>query len=418
MSGIKKRPLPKSINICLVASHFAVAGRSIENGFLGPVARELVRLGHSVTVLTWGEKEPYHSLSQDGIEIYFVGQGRGLSFQAFPRLVKEKFKSLHDKKPFDVVHAMDSGALDLGASKEDYKVALVYDVEATQMSQIYSIIGMAQETVSSLLSTAINVSYKFISTYLGRDRKLLKQADAVCVTSLSQKNSLERYYLYPERKTHLIPYGIELGDISPREKSLELRQKIGLPENGHVVVTVTDMTELAQTIHLLRAFETVVVKRPSSRLIVVGNGPMFKKIEFEALCLALGSKVIFTGSIPQEMLPEYISLADIYVSLGAHASGFEPVTLEAMAQKKLVVGSEVSPMSVLIEDGIDGFLIRPADVATLSALLQQVFSGEIDATSIGERAREKVLKLFDLKRMVDQTLLAYTAAMKGSGFFR
>lgn len=412
-----RRPLPEKLNLCFIHAHFSSVGGEFESGFLWPVARSLVRQGHQVTVISWGAEEKSPEKKVDDIPIYFVGQGRGLTLAAFPEQALQKFKVLHSQKPFQLVHSLDNGAQAIAQQKNEFKVAVVYDVEATQLSQIFSIMGMAQETLPSLLSTFINITYKYLTTYLGHDRKILSQADAVIVTSPPQSMALERYYLYPEKKIHLIPYGIELKDLSPREKSDELRRQLHLPENSQIVVTATDMTELAETLNLLRAFETVAIKRPSSRLLILGNGPLFKQIEFEALSLTLGGRVVFVGATPNEQMSQYISLGDVFVSLSARTSGFEPSLLEAMAQKKVVIGSEVSPISTLIEDGEDGFLIRPADVGNLSDLIQEVFSGEIDHVSIGEKARQKVIHLFDLQRMVEQTLKAYQQALNASGFF-
>ena len=79
-----------------------------------------------------------------------------------------------------------------------------------------------------------------------------------------------------------------------------------------------------------------------------------------------------------------------------------------MAQKKIIIGSEVSPMATIVEDGRDGFLIRPADVPGLAALLLQIFDGQIGTVGIGENARQKILDIFDTNKMVDQTLGAYS----------
>lgn len=413
----KKQNVPPTLHVCLIAANFPVSGRGGAYGFLWPVAKNLARLGHDVTVLTWGSTERKGEFTQDGVTIVTVGEGRSLSLTEFPNLALARFRSLHAKKPFHVVHSLDAGAALIAQHKREFQVAVAYDIEATQISQIFSIIGMAQETIMSQLSTGVNVAYKFLTTYLGHDRHLLSSADAVFVTSPPQRLALERYYQYPEFKTHLVPYGIEIGDLSPREKSEELRRKLNLPDSSQVVVSFSDMTELDVTFNLLAAFEKVAIKKPGARLLMVGNGPLFKDIEFEALSLALGSRVIFTGAVPGAALSDYISLADVYVSLSARTSGFESSLLEAMAQKKVIIGSEVSPISALVEDGLDGFLIRPADVRSLADLIMQVFNGEIDHLAIGERARAKVTKLFDSDRMLAETLSAYQSAMLASGFF-
>ncbi|MCB0385004.1 MAG: glycosyltransferase, partial [Bdellovibrionales bacterium] len=129
------------------------------------------------------------------------------------------------------------------------------------------------------------------------------------------------------------------------------------------------------------------------------------------------SKVIFTGAMPNTALPDYIALADVFVNISSRTSGFEPSLLEAMAQKKVIIGSEVSPMGTIVEDGRDGFLIRPADVHSLSTLLIQVFSDQLPAREIGESARNKILNLFDMEKMVKETIEAYTRTLLSTGLY-
>lgn len=286
------------------------------------------------------------------------------------------------------------------------------------MSQLFAILAMKQDTLGSMLTTGLATAYKFITTFYGGDRRLLKTADGIFVTNPQQRIILERYYLYPDYHTYTVPYGIELGDLTPKEKSLELRKKLGIPENAHVAVTLSDMTEVQEILPILRAFEKVALKKPNSYLLVVGNGPKFKDIEFEVLNLALGSRVIMTGAIPQTEIENYIVLGDAFVNMGSRTTGFEPSTLEAMAQKKVVLGSEVSPIANIIEDGLDGFLLRPADVDSMSNLLVEIFSGTMPAEEIGERARQKVVDLFDTPKMVQATLDAYRKILINTGMYK
>jgi glycosyltransferase involved in cell wall biosynthesis len=317
-----------------------------------------------------------------------------------------------------VVHSLDRDGFEIGRRRKEYGIAMAYDVESTHMSQLVSILGMSQETVGSLLSSGFLLTWRYLKTYLGSDRKLLKTADAVFVTSPGQKIGLERYYLYPEVKVYTVPYGIEIGDLSPREKSDELRCKLGFPADAQVVVILSDMSDFSEMRNILRAFERVVIKKPSSRLVVIGDGPRRKAIEFEMLSLALGSKVVFTGILPPMQIPDHIALADVFVNLSSRTTGFEPSILEAMAQKKIVIGSEVSPIATVVEDGKDGFLIRPADVEALSRLLLKVFSRKVDIETLSINARSKVLALFDTRKMVEQTLQAYNDTLLRLRMFR
>lgn len=418
MSLSNQRPeLPKALHICIVAKRFPILGGAIDHGFLWPIARLLTLRGHRVTIISWKTPQGNSEIQLDSIHAYFLGEGTRKTRLEFASLVQKKILELHKQDPIHIVHSLDEGGVLIARYKKQMRLGYIFDVEATQMPQLFSLLGLSQDDIWSQIRTHIRVIFRFLTSYLTRDRELLNRADGVFVTTPEQKLALERYYLYPDARTYSVPYGIEVSDLSPREKSDELRKKLNIPANSHVVVTMTDMTELAEMQNLLRAFERVVVKKGNCRLIVVGEGPLQKEIEFEMLNLALGGKVVFAGSVGSVKLPDYIALADVYLSLGSKTSGFEPTVLEAMAQKKLVIGSEVSPLSAIISDGIDGFLVRPADQKTITQTLLQVFEGEIPVAQIGENARTKVLNLFDTKKMVDLTLSAYYKTLLSTGFY-
>lgn len=399
-----------SLNICLVSKRFPLAGSSGDLSFLWPIARGLVRLGHNVSVISWRNRARAPFIERDGVKAFFLGEGHSASVDSFPEMALAKFQQLHRQTEFQLVHSLDASGLEIGLRRKELGVAVVFDIDATHISQVYSILGMSQETLGSLLRTSFSVGYHYLRTYYGHDRRLLKTADAVFVHSPQQRVMLERYYMYPDRRIFLVPFGIEVEDLSPREKSQELMKKLNIPVNAQVVVTDTDMTEFGEMRNLLVAFERVAIKKPTARLIVVGHGPLKKEIEFEMLQLALGSRVIFAGEVPVSSLPDYIALSDVFVNLSARSSGIEQSLLEAMAQKKVIIGSEVSPLASVVQDGVDGFLIRPADTFTLSELLLQIFSNQVSTQQMGEHARQKVLNLFDSEKMLAQTLAAYTQA--------
>ena len=402
-----------------MARQFPMLARAADFGFLWPIARGLVRQGHQVVVLAANNPQGLDSIRQEDVEAYFVLEGsKKFSRRSFADLAFDKFLELHRQKPFHLLHSIDASALPISRKRKLFRIGTAFDVEATQMSQLFATLGMAEETTSSLISSGVSVAYKFLRSYYGRDRAVLRSADGVFVTSPQQRIALERYYLYPDSRTYVLPYGIELGDLSPKEKSDSLREQLGIPKQAKVIVTVSDMSNVLEASNLLQAFERIAVKKPSTRLLFLGQGPKFKEIEREMLQLALGHHVIMTGDVKGQDLSDYIGLADVFVNLSSRTTGFEPSLLEAMAQKKVIIGSEVSPISTIVEDGRDGFLIRPADVRGLAALLLQIFDGQIAVSGIGENARQKILDIFDTGKMVDQTLSAYRSILERTQFYK
>lgn len=411
--------LPEKLNVCLVTRKFPVWGRASEHGFLWVIARGLANKGHSVTVLSSEISSGQSEVDQQGVKVHYLNQGnQGRRAEVFADRVKNKFVELHSQKPFHILHSVDTSARKISPFSDKYKVAIAYDVEATQMSQLFAIMGMAQETLGSLLATSFAVAYKFLRTFFKGDRQLLKTAHGIFVSSPQQRIALERYYLFPDARIYSVPYGIEIGDLGPREKSDELRKQLGVPETAKVVMTISDMTDVGEIKSLLSAFTDAIIKKPNARMIIIGNGPRFKEIERAVLDLALGSKVIFAGALTNTELPDYISLADAFINLSSRTTGFEPSLLEAMAQKKVIIGSEVSPIATIVEHGKDGFLIRPADVSELAILLHDLFNERLPILAIGENARQKVTGLFDPEKMVRETIDAYYAILRSTGYYR
>lgn len=405
---MKSVKVPSQLRICLVAYKFPILGRATDHGFLWPIAKGLAQRGHQVTVIAAKSPLGKQEVHRDGVQVFYLHEGYpNYSGIRFETAVHQKFLELHRENPFHLVHSIDKSALEISRNKQDLQVAVAYDVDATQMSQLFSILGMVQESISSLLSTGVAVVYKFLTTYFGGDRQLLKTADGVFVTNPQQRILLERYYLYPDYHIYSAPYGVELGDLSPRPESSKLRKKLKIPDNANIAVTITDMMEPKEVTNLLIAFERVAVKKSNSYLLIIGNGPGWKEIEYQMLSLALGSKVLMLGALKPEEISDCISIANAFINMSSRSTGFEPAMIEAMAQKKVILGSEVSPISNIVEDGQDGFLLRPADTESLAYLLIEIFSGALPTIDIGERASEKVTNLFDTKKMVQSIEDAY-----------
>jgi 1,2-diacylglycerol 3-alpha-glucosyltransferase len=414
MSFLNRQVFPDKLNICLVTKKFPNQGRDADGSYLWPIAQALAKKGHEVTVLSWQNPKGKSEIVDEHVKGYFLGANKSAAHLSFKNLVLRKFSELHRAKPFHIVHSLDDSAFLIAKNRKLYGTVVTFDVSATQMAQVFSILGMAQETLGSLLSTGIALIYKFMTTYYGEDRNLLNQADGVFVSTPLQASTLERYYMYPELKTFIVPYGMDHIETKLRPPSDELRKKLNLPHGGQTILSFSDMNEFEEVANLLRAFQKVVVKRSSSRLIILGNGPLKSKIEYEMLNLALGSKVILAGTISSDLITEYIALSDVYVNLSSRTTGFEPTMLESMAQKKVVLGSELSPIATIIEDGVDGFLVRPADVQGIAELVAALFSGtfksrngHLTVQEIGEHARKKVLDLFDVNRMADLMIAAF-----------
>src|SRR5436305_757425 len=104
----RKPELPSKFNICLVSTQFPLSNSADDISFLWPIARGLVKQGHTVTVLSWRNKRRIAKVEKDGVKALFLGETPGATPDRFPTMVLRKFQELHAKEPFHLVHSLDA----------------------------------------------------------------------------------------------------------------------------------------------------------------------------------------------------------------------------------------------------------------------------------------------------------------------
>jgi PEP-CTERM/exosortase A-associated glycosyltransferase len=128
---------------------------------------------------------------------------------------------------------------------------------------------------------------------------------------------------------------------------------------------------------LLKALPLLLRQRPDVRVLLVGGGPQESALKAQAAQLGLDGKVIFTGRVPHADVQRYYDLVDVLVYPRHSMRLTELVTplkpLEAMAQGRLLVASDVGGHRELIRHGETGMLFEAGNdralVDTLSTLL-------------------------------------------------
>lgn len=145
---------------------------------------------------------------------------------------------------------------------------------------------------------------------------------------------------------------------------------------------------------LVEAFAKLASERPELALMLVGGGPQEAALRAQAAALGLGSRVIFTGRVPHAEVQRYYELVDVLVYPRRSIRLTEIVTplkpLEAMAQGRIFVASDVGGHLELIRDGETGFLFKAGDVDALVARIAAVFEDELSWPRVAQAGRRFV----------------------------
>jgi glycosyltransferase involved in cell wall biosynthesis len=120
---------------------------------------------------------------------------------------------------------------------------------------------------------------------------------------------------------------------------------------------------------------------------------------------AIGN-VIYLGSIPHIKIKEKIQSATLCV-FPSFAEAFPVSWLEAMAMEIPIVASNVGWAKEMIDEGDNGFLAHPKDHDTFSKRITTLLNNEELCLKVGNSAREKVEKSFDIKVLARQNIEFY-----------
>ncbi len=201
------------------------------------------------------------------------------------------------------------------------------------------------------------------------ETRVFKQADGVTTICEGLRGDILARGV-PGDKVVVIPNAVDLerfDDQTPPDP--ELRRRLGL--EGATVLGFLGSFYAYEGLELLvEALPAILAQEPRARLLLVGGGPRREALEAAVERLGLEDKVIFTGRVPHEEVAGYYRLVDILVYPRRSMRLTDLVTplkpLEAMAQGKLVLASDVGGHRELIRDGWNGVLFRAGDPAALA----------------------------------------------------
>jgi PEP-CTERM/exosortase A-associated glycosyltransferase len=183
----------------------------------------------------------------------------------------------------------------------------------------------------------------------------------------------------PASKLTVIPNAVNIEDFSVGgEKDLAMAARLGL-EGKAVLGFIGSFYAYEGLDVLLQALPAMLRQNPDIRVLLVGGGPQDAALKAQARELGVQDQVIFTGRVPHSEVQRYYDLVDVLVYPRLKMRLTDLVTplkpLEAMAQGRVLVASDVGGHKELIEHGKTGLLFKAGDPQALAeqvlALLSQ-----------------------------------------------
>ncbi len=243
--------------------------------------------------------------------------------------------------------------------------------------------------------------------------KNLNGADMVITCSNFLKSIYsERFHGRVDIKTAL--NGVDTDIFHTRLKnsmeSLSLKNKLGIPQSGKVVLYAGRIVHEKGPHLLINAFAALLREIKDIYLVLVGevrtrgrendNRAVYGR-QISEKCRALGERVKLVGAIPPQEMHFFYSIADIAVVPSVFEEPFGMVAIEAMACGVPVLASNKGGLKEYIIDGVNGLFIaenKPAE--GIAEGIKTLIHDEILRETIGKAGRKTAVERFSWEKIV------------------
>ncbi len=163
---------------------------------------------------------------------------------------------------------------------------------------------------------------------------------------------------------------------------------------------------------LLSAYRALLAEYPDTRLFLVGMDDSTNPPDPELLQWARGcDKVIFTGGVAPELVPEYMAATDILVH-PTYREGFSMVLQEAMAMALPIITTDVPGPSEVILNGETGILVQDHSDKALYDEMKALMKDSIRRERYASNGRRRV-ELFFARPVMLQNIYTHYCRLLG-----
>ncbi|MBI4431183.1 MAG: lipopolysaccharide heptosyltransferase II [Candidatus Omnitrophica bacterium] len=346
----------------------------VETGTLD-LARELVKRGHQAYVVSTGGSLVPELIKAGVHHITLPVKKKSLwSFRSVPAI-----RRLIQRESIDIVHAR---------------------------SRVPALIACL--AVRGTRATFVTTCHGFYSDHafsrvMGWGRRVIVTSNVI------GRRMMDTFGVDPSR-TAMVHRGVDLSRFTFDQK------KYGAVNNGKFVIAcVGRLSPIKGIEDLIKALSLLNRKMGNAELWIVGEEEKDKKPYTEKLRelthrLGLESSVKFLGH--RRDISEVLREVHLLVMPSRVPESFGRVLVEAGATGTAAIATRLGGALDIIEDGINGLLVPPADAVQLSEAMERVLRDRELAKRFGESLRAKVERVFSLEKMVDGTLRVYQEALE------
>jgi len=403
----------KSFKIAVITSSYTRFPGDGIAPFVKAISESLANLGHNLVVVAPYDPE-VKPLETDEIHVYrfkyiwpvrFHVMGHARSLEKDVRLRLSSYLLL----PFFLIAAF----LKLYQVVRRQNSDIIYAHWVIPNGLIAACVAKFQNIpfIISLHGSDIYVSQKnwFFRTIA---RWVFKHSSGVTACSAELKR--KAIELGAPKDLDLVPWGADPTVFDP-----ELRTRAPVNQiNKQFYLRISSLGRLVEKKgfkFLIEAVPPIFQEFPSTELVIGGGGLLQGELQKHTQDLNISDRVDFPGSVLWNDVPEFLANSDIFVLPSVrdghgNEDGLPTVLLEAMSCGVAVIASQIGGTNLVIENNVNGLLVPPGDIESLTRAIMLLIQNEELRKNLGREARISVLNRFNWNEVAARiSAIMYTA---------
>ena len=371
--------------------------------------------GHHVFILT--RKLPDHRKNNEDINSvnewrYPYSKKNPLTFLCSTWIYSKRiFESLNQQYHFDCINFHQPFSA-FGVVRSDLSLSIpkIYTCHSLSFEEFISRNGNHKHLFSKAATFFQSHGRKTI------EKDVLKRSDEIVVLSKFTADKISSTYKIPREKINVIPGGVDINQFTPAIDKKQIREQLNIPTNKIILLTVRNLVQRMGLENLIIAFNHLIKRNTEIHLVIGGEGKLKPGLIALARSFGIEDHIHFAGFIPDDQLPAYYQMADLFVLPTKELEGFGLVTLEAMACGLPVLGTPVGGTTEILCNFDSGFLFEETDPQSMAELILKKYhvikNNPQKWNEISRRCRKFVEDNYSWEKNIDALEALFAEAVK------
>lgn len=239
-----------------------------------------------------------------------------------------------------------------------------------------------------------------------------KVTDEIITVSQEQADLICTGYPKTRGKISIVKGGVDPEFYKPDMEGAKLiRADMGEKPGARIAGIVAHLGYTRGHKWLLEAAPAVLKAVPEAVIWIVGQGELKNWLMKEVLDPKYLGRVVMAGYRKTDLRETY-SAMDVGLLLGLGSEGSARATLEAMAMEKPVIAVKKGALIETISHGENGFLVEENNVEQLSEALIKLLGNPSLCKSMGQNARETILREYTEELRHKNTIAVYEKVLQ------